>query len=169
MRIITKVLAVLIVFLLITPQAFAAKDKETKIGYVDLLRVFSGYKKTQESETVLEKKAEGKNKERDKMVAKIKKLQEEAEILSEKGKKKKNAQIEEKLKDLRDFDRAAREELNRERDSMGRDVLIEINKSIMDYGEKQSFDLILDSRTLFYAGDPMDISDEIIREMNKKK
>lgn len=164
-----KTLTILIALLLITPQAFAAKDKESKIGYVDLLKVFGEYEKTQESEAVLEKKAEGKNEERDKLVAEIKKLQDELELLSETEKEKKQDDLEEKLKGLRDFDRATREELNRERDSMGRDVLIEINKTIMDYGEKNNFDMIMDSRTLFYGGEAMDISDDIIEEINKKK
>lgn len=164
-----KALIILIAFLLIAPQAFAAKDKESKIGYVDLLRVFGEYEKTQESEAALEKKAEGKNKERDKLVGEIKKLQDEAELLSESEREKKASELEEKLKDLRDFDRATREELNRERDSMGRDVLIEINKTIVDYGKKNNFDLILDSRTLFYGGEAMDISNDIIKEINKKK
>ncbi len=159
-------LAIILAILIIVPAVYA-KGKELKIGYVDLYKVFSGYEETRESEAALEKKAEKKNKEREKKVNEIKKLQEEAELLAANAKEKKEEAIEDKLKALRDFDRATREELNRERDSMGRDVLIEINKTVTEFGEKEGYDLILDSRSLFYAGESVDLSDKIIKRMNK--
>lgn len=163
-----KILALIIAVLLLTTQA-QAKDEKRKIGYVDLYKVFSECSQTKKSEEILEKKAQEKNKERDKLAEEIKKLREEAELLSRKEKEKKKEAIEDKLKELRDFDRATREELNRERDSMGRDVLIEIGKSVSAYGKKHNFDLILDSRNLFYSSESLDVSDKIIKEINKKK
>ena len=163
-----KILAIIPLILLITAPGFA-RDEKVKIGYVDLYRVFSEYKETRKSEKTLEKKAQDKNKERDNLMEEIKKLQEEAELLSQKEKKKKEAAIEDKLRELQDFDRAVRDELTRKRDNMGRDVLLEIGKGIKDYGKKQKFDVILDSRTLFYANEAIDVTDEIIKDMNKEK
>ena len=161
-----KTLAILILALVIAAPIYA-KDAKAKIGYVDLYKVFDKYHKTQKSGEGLEKKAISKNAEKDKLIAEIKKLSEEAELLSKKEKEKKQAEIEEKAKVLRDFDRATRDELNRERDSEGRDILLEIGKGITEYGEKNGFDMILDSRTLFYGSEVVDVTDEIIKEMNK--
>ena len=63
-------------------QAQAAADK---IGYVDLARVFDEYNKTKDFDKQLEGKGASKQAERDRMVADVKKLRDEAELLSAKG------------------------------------------------------------------------------------
>ena len=65
------------------PQAFAAVAASDKIGYVDLARVFDEYQKTKEFDKSLETKGASKQSDRDKMVAEIKKLRDEAELYGE--------------------------------------------------------------------------------------
>jgi len=56
-------------------------------------------------------------------------------LMSEKGKQEKQTAIDEKIKNLQDFDGTARDELREERDGMVREILTEIDKVIQDYGK----------------------------------
>lgn len=162
-----KIIALIISILLLATSVHAKKEETTKIGYIDLYRVFNEYYKTKDSKDNLEKKALQKNKEREGMVTDIKKVQEEAELLSEKEKGKKESVIENKLKGLQDFDRAVKDELTRESDSMERDLLLEVFRGVESYGKSKNYDLILNDRALFYGSERMDISNEVIKYINQ--
>ena len=54
--------------LFVSPVCEKAFAKELKIAYVDLAKVFDEYKKTKDSEKVLEEKGKGKEAERQKLV-----------------------------------------------------------------------------------------------------
>ena len=165
-----KILALVIIALLLTTSVYAEeKPAKRKIGYIDIIRVGNEYDKAQEGYVQLEKKAEKKNKEKEKLVNQLNKLREESELLRSGEREKKRTVIEDKFKDLQDFNRAAGEELRREKDSLERDILIDISKSVTAYGEARNYDFILDARALFYGGEEADISNEIIKDLNKKR
>ena len=77
------------IFLLSTAVHAKEGGKKEKIGYVDFYKVFSGYEKTRQSESSLEKEFQKKQDERNKLTSEAKKLQEEMELLSESEKEKK--------------------------------------------------------------------------------
>ncbi len=143
--------------------AMAAVDK---IGYVDLARVFDEYQKTKEFDKSLESKGAAKQAERDKVVAEVKKLRDEAELLSAKAKDDKQAVIDEKIKALQDFDRTTRDTLRKERDGMVRDILKEIEVVIQDFGKSQGFGYIFNDRVLVYKSDQNDLTTQVIKVLN---
>ena len=71
------------------PKAEAADD--TKIGYVDVANVFDSYDKTKDKDAALSEKSEKKQKERDRIVEKIRNSKNELELLSDKESRKKQA------------------------------------------------------------------------------
>jgi outer membrane protein len=143
--------------------AQAAADK---IGYVDLARVFDEYQKTKEFDKSLEGKGATKQAERDKMVAEVKKLRDEAELLSAKAKDDKQAVIDEKIKVLQDFDRTTRDALRKERDTMVRDILKEIEVVIQDFGKAQGYSYILNDRVLVFKSEQNDLTTQVIKVLN---
>lgn len=150
-------------------KAEAAGDK---IGYVDLARVFDEYNKTKEFDKALEAKGALKQSDRDKMVADIKKLRDEAELLSAKAKDDKQAVIDEKIKVLQEFDRGTRDDLRKERDGMVRDILKEIEVVIQDFGKAQGYGYIFNDRVLVYKSEGNDLTAQVIKVLNdnyKKK
>ncbi|MBN1526617.1 MAG: OmpH family outer membrane protein [Candidatus Omnitrophica bacterium] len=163
------VLAVAVIFLAMTvlgaSQAYA---KEYKIGYVDLAKVFDEYGETKDAERKLEDKGKAKEAERKKMVDAIRKLKDEQALLSEKGKQDKQAAIDEKIKVLQDFDGKAREELLKERNELLGGILKNIEKVIADYSKQNGYDLILNQRTLLYAGEQYDLTAEVLKRLNVK-
>ena len=137
-----------------------------KIGYVDLARVFDEYQKTKEFDKSLEGKGAQKQTERDKMVAEVKKLRDEAELLSAKAKDDKQTVIDEKIKALQDFDRTTRDSLRRERDAMVRDILKEIEAVIQDFGKSQGYSFIFNDRVLVFKSEGSDLTPQVIKALN---
>ena len=158
-----KLLSLIVVTLLLAAPAFAAGEK---IGYVDLAKVFDEYQKTKTFDKTLEAKGLEKQGERDKMVNEIKKLRDEAELLGAKAKDDKQAQIDEKIKTLQDFDRNTREALRKERDGMVRDILKEIEVVIQDFGKAQGYSFIFNDRVLVYKSEGADLTNQVIKVLN---
>ena len=144
----------------------AAADMGGKIGYVDLAHVFDEYLKTKEFDKALEVKGAMKQGERDKMVTEVKKLREEAELLSAKAKEDKQAIVDEKIKTLQDFDRTTRDSLRKERDTMVKDILKEIEGVIQAFGKAQGYTFIFNDRVLVYKSDGSDITAQVIKTLN---
>ena len=137
-----------------------------KIGTVDLARVFDEYQKTKEFDKTLEVKGSAKQADRDKMVAEVKKMRDEAELLSAKAKEEKQASIDEKIKALQDFDRVTRDTLRKERDGMVRDILKEIEVVIQDFGKTQGYGYIFNDRVLVYKSETNDLTSQVVKVLN---
>jgi len=150
----------------LAPAAVPAYAAAEKIGYVDLARVFDEYQKTKQFDKLLETKGASKQSERDKMVADVKKLRDEAELLSAKAKDDKQAAIDDKIKALQEYDRSTRDGLRRERDGMVRDILKEIEVVIQDFGKTQGYSYIFNDRVLVYKSEGGDLTSQVIKVLN---
>ena len=100
------------------------------------------------------------------MVADIKKLRDEAELLSAKAKDDKQAAIDEKIKALQEYDRTTRDSLRRERDEMVKDILKEIEAVIQDFGKSQGYGYIFNDRVLVYKSEGGDLTNQVIKALN---
>lgn len=145
--------------------AYSAAEK---IAYMDLAKVFDEYNKTKEFDKQLENKGNAKQTERDKLVAEIKKLKDEMDLMSEKGKGAKQTAIDEKIKKLQDFDKETKDSLRKERDDMVRQILKEIKDVVEEFGKKEGYVLILDNRAILYGTQGDDLTDTILKTLNDK-
>jgi outer membrane protein len=166
-----KVLRIALIFAisLFTFNYALVSAEELKIGYINLGKTFDEYEKTQQYDKSLEKKGDKKKNERQKLVDEIRELKDEMILLNEKAKKGKQALLDEKIKKLQEFDEEARGELRENRDEMVRDVLREIDKVIQKYGKNSGYTVILNDRVLLYGSEAIDITQDIIDILNKKK
>lgn len=153
---------------LILGLAIDALAGELKIGYIDISRAFDEYTRTKETDAALEKKGMEKEVQREKMVNEIKKIKEELDLASDKLKADKQKLLDEKIKVLQEYDQAAREDLRKERDSLVREILKEIDGVIQEFGKKEGFTLIFDDRVLLYKEKSLDLSDRIIKILNER-
>ena len=147
-----------------TSVVYAAGEK---IGYVDLARIFDEYQKTKEFDKSLESKGALKQTDRDKMVSEIKKLRDEAELLSAKAKDDRQAMIDDKIKTLQEFDRVTRDSLRKERDNMVRDILKEIETVLQNFGKTQGYSFIFNDRVLVYKSEQADLTTSVIKVLNE--
>ena len=137
-----------------------------KIGYVDLSRVFDEYTKTKEYDAVLEKKHKEYEDVRNKKMDKIREAQGKLALLKEDEKAKLQESIEKDKADLLEFDRQQQTELKKQRDEKIREILLEIEKVVHDFAEKEKFALILNDRVLIYGEKTMDLTEKVLKLLN---
>jgi outer membrane protein len=162
-----KSLAVIIAAVLILGIAAPSAYCAGKLGYVDLRRAFYEYEKTKTLEQQLNEETETRGTERTKMIDKITKLRDAAELLSGKAKTDKQAEIDEELSKLQELDRDTRQSLLNKKNDMFRAVIEDIQKVVEEIGEKGGYDYILDSRNIMYAKPDFDLTNEVIKKLNK--
>ncbi len=139
-----------------------------ELAYIDLGKIFSEYQKTKDFDEVLEEEKKDKQAKREKMVETIRKIKDELEVVSNKAKEKKQAEMDQKIKELQEFDRETNTELRRKYDSSVREILKEIDSTIKEFGQKEKFDIIFDSRMLLYTNDSLNITDQILKILNER-
>lgn len=143
--------------------------QEQKFAYVDIIRVFEAYNKTEKYNTKLEEDKNAKTKEREKSIEEIKKLQDKLSIVAKEEKEKTQKEIEDKIKSLQQFENQAALDLRKEYATMMEELLKEINKVIKDYAVKNNFTFVFKDAALAYGVQTLDISDQIIKILNEIK
>jgi Skp family chaperone for outer membrane proteins len=138
-----------------------------KFAYVDLTKIFSEYTKTKDYDKVLGDKQSAYESERDKMVAEVKGFQDKLNLLSDKDKEAKKSELENKIKNLQEFDRQKQGDLCKEQDERMKELLKDINESIKQYAEKEVYTMVFNDRVLVYQDKSLDITDKIVAIVNK--
>jgi len=163
-----------IVSLLIVTFGLAAfntasvQAQDEKFAYVDLVKVFNDYKKTDKYDKKLEEEKTVKEKEREKSVNEIKGLQDKLSIVSKEEKDKTQKQIDEKLRGLQQFDSQVQMDLRKEYNDMMQEILKEINKVVREYAEKNKITFVFKDAALAYSKETYDITEEIIKMLNER-
>ena len=142
-----------------------------KVGYVDIGRVIDSYPKAKEAEEALLKKQEAKQKELDEKREEISKLEAELRdqepLLKEEEKERRVRLIEEKRRRweqlFREYDLKMRSKVFEKQ----REVLAEVRQAVESFGKEKGYILILDSRQIIYGLEELDITEEIIKRLNK--
>jgi len=164
----TLCLWVLIIAFVVGSISSPAWAKELKIGYIDVSKVFDEYKKTKDSDKSLEKETKVKQEERDKLVSEVRRMRDELDLLSEKGRRQKQTEIDKKVDSLKAFDRETARELTKKRNEMVASILKEIDDTVKAHAKAQGYDFVLNDGVLLYKQDSMNITDGILKTLNKK-
>lgn len=139
-----------------------------KMGFVDLSRLFDEYYKTKEFDKVLEAKHKDFEAKSKTKVEGIKEKQSKLALMKEAEKAKLQEEIETLKAELLEFDRQQKTTLTKERNEKIREILLEIEKIVSDYAEKEKFDLILNDRVLIYGNQTIDLTEQILEKLNSK-
>ncbi len=139
---------------------------ETKIAFVDLGRAFDDYEKTKRLDKQLEERSNAKQAERDQLVAEIRKMKDEIELMSEKGREDRQTALDGKIQHLQQFDQQVRETLKHDRDDAVKGILKEIETVVQSYAKSQGYDFVLSDRALLYGVPTADITDQILKLLN---
>lgn len=152
------------ILLLVCSLGFCA---EVKIGYVDVEKVFNSYKKTEDLNNKLRTDQRKTQEKIQKMMKEIEDLQKEMKILSPESKKKKEKVLSKKRGELRTFAKHSHTELLKERERMMSEILQDIDKVIQEEAKRGNYDIILDKRVLLYGNESLDITNKIIKALEK--
>ena len=140
-----------------------------KFGFVNLARAFSEYSKTKEFDKVLTEKEKNYTAERDKKLNDLNALRDKFSLLSDKEREAKKNELENKAKAIKDFITQREGDLRKEQEDKMKEVLKDIESTVKTYAEKEGFTLVFNDRVLVYQTKSMDITDQIIGLLNKKK
>ncbi len=144
-------------------SVFAAE----RIACVDVSRIFSEYAKTKDYDKTLGDKQTGYDTEREKKVTEIKQFQDKMNLLSDKEKETKKAELETKIKALQEFDRAKQTDLRKELSEKKSELIKDIEDAIKQYAEKEGYTLVFSEAVIAYNAKNLDITDKILDILNK--
>ena len=153
-------------FLCIVTAGVYATD-EGKIGYVDLSRLFDEYHKTKEYDKVLESKHGELEKVGKEKIEKIRESEGKLALLKEDQKKILEDEIDLLKDDAQEFVRQEQSSLTKERNEKIREILLEIEKEVSDFAEKEGYDIILNDRVLIYGDPAKNLTEEILTILNQ--
>lgn len=155
---------VLVSFVL-TGLAFAAN----KFAFINLSRAFSEYSKTKDYDKTLSDKENNYITERDKKLADLNTLRDKISLLSDKEKDAKKGELENKTKSVKDFVTQKETDLRKEQEDKMKEILKDIEETVKSYSEKEGYTMVFNDRVLVYQDKGMDITDNILDLLNKKK
>lgn len=159
----SKIFIIFIFLIFLSNWGLAAE----KLGYVDLSRLFDEYNKTKEYDKILEEKQKAYESEREKKVNDIKQMQDKLNLLSDKEKEAKKQDLDQKIKNLQDFDLKNTQDLRRERDEKMKEILKDIEAAISEYARKEGYTLVFNDRVLVYQDKSLDITDKVLEILQK--
>ncbi|MCA9400476.1 MAG: OmpH family outer membrane protein [Candidatus Omnitrophica bacterium] len=144
-------------------QALSAE----KMAFVDLSRLFDEYYKTKDYDKTLETKHNEFEKDRNEKIEKIRESQGKLGLLTDEKKSEMEEEIEQLKADLIEYDRQNKTDLTKERNEKIREILLEIEKEVSDYAEKNGIDVILNDRVLIFGNPTLDLTEQILSILNK--
>jgi len=136
-----------------------------KIGFVDLQKVFQEYEKTKTLGKKLSASREETKKRLDEIREELKELREEINnpALSEEARKKKGQELQAKEQERK----VLLENLQSTQQRYTEELLGDIQKKVVEIGIKEGFTLILEKGVLLYGNPEFDLTEKIIKELNK--
>jgi len=156
------------------PSEAREEKGASKIGYVNMGKIFEGYEGVKNLDIELKKIESEKKEQKQELIKEIQKLKEEVKFFSNNGKAEKQKEIEIKVKELQNFDFQLKQELTQERRKKLQAIMAGIESAIREYGESNHYDLILNSvsfgglKNVYYAKEGLDLSDNVIDILNTK-
>jgi outer membrane protein len=187
-----KCISRLFAVLLLSATAASAQTGALKIALVDLQKCFNDYYKTEDAKTRINDQGAGYQKEFNDRMEDYKKLVDQINglregekdpSLSEAARKEKQDRLREKIqeaqtreRELNDFRGTSSRLLQDQQMRMRKTIVDEINKRVEDFA-KGKYNLVLDksgqtlngTSSLVYTEGVTDITDEIIKALNKDK
>ncbi len=142
-----------------------------KIGYVDLGRVIDQHPMVKEAEEALRKQQEVKQKELEVKREEISRLEAELRVrepLLEEGEKERRLRvIEEKKRGWEQLFREYDLEMRRKVFEKRREMFDEVRQVVKSFGREKGYTLILDARQVIYSLEGLDVTEEVIKRLNK--
>jgi Skp family chaperone for outer membrane proteins len=81
-------------------------------------------------------------------------------------KRPKGPELQAKLKEFQDYDRAKQDTLRKEQDERMKEILKDIEEAVKKYSEKEGYTLVFNDRVLVYQTKSMEITNQIVAILN---
>jgi len=146
-----KLFVILVVLAFVGTLAHAASSA----GYIDVQKVFKGYKETNKAQEQLAKEEEAFKKEFDESQKKLEKAQKEG---------KKTEELDQMKKDLETTLSPKRESLLKLNEQLTGKLQLDILEAVKKVAKKVGLDLVLDKQVVITGG--IDLTEMVLNELN---
>lgn len=163
----TRIMFTAVFMLMLSVSGAWAAGQASKIGYVDLSRLFDEYHKTKEYDKQLEARHGELERIGKEKIEKIRESESKLALLKEDQKKALEDEINLLKEDAQEFVRQEQTNLTKERNEKIREILLEIENIVSEYAEKESYDIILNDRVLIFGDPTQNLTEEILAILNK--
>ena len=159
------VMSVMAFGILSLSSAYAAAEK---FGSVDVGKLFDEYGKTKEYSKSLEDKASAYEKERDVKLSEIKQMQDKLSLISDAEKEKKQKEIDDLIKNARDFAMNRETDLKKEGDDRLKEIAKDIEDAVSEYAKKEGYTMVFNERVFVYSNKANDITSKVLESLQAK-
>ena len=162
-----------VVGVLLIPQAWGAEG--LKIGYVDMQRALNQCEAGQEAKKLITgevEKMQATFGAKQKELEKIKEdLEKRGSVMNESVRREKEKDYQAKMRDLQRMQRDFEEDLRRKDREFTERVFRDLDRIVKKMGEDGKYTMILEKNqpAIIYISGGMDLTDEVIKIMNKKQ
>jgi len=153
----------------------AGRAEDTKIGVVDVNKIFSGYTKVAENQAEFDKFREERQadvqKKADVAAKEIKimqdKLDNQGKTMKTEAKDNLTAEIEKKKQDVLDLQRGVYQELQEKNRELVEARVKEIETAIAKLAKEKGYTFVINKEAVLYFPDAADLSDDVLVVVNK--
>ena len=146
----------------------------SQIAYIDNNKLLNNYKGMLDARKAFEQKATTWQANVDTLTSEVQKAimdyEKESTKMSKKEKSLSQQLIKTKQQQLQNYQQAIQQQYQQEDAQMTEQVLAKVNTFLTEYGKKNSYQVIFganQSGNIIYAVDAMDITDQVLEELNK--
>lgn len=164
-----KYLVLVMAWAALSPAAWA----DTKIGVVDMEKVMKvlprAVKIRAEIETDYKKKKSELEKSEDDLRTLEKDIEKKKAVLSEEALKQKQQDFQKRIMDFRELVNKNQGDLQKKQSDLLGPVLEQIKKAIAEVAAEKGYALVLNQEpNLLYVGKAVDVTDEVLKQMDRK-
>lgn len=149
--------------LLLMGSPFCAKAASLQIGFVDVSKVFDEYPETKKATDALNSEIEKRKAKIDTLQGEIAKLKEDmAGIKDKKKQEKKQATVDQKTKELREYAGEARTFLAQREQELTKTIIDKIHEAIRKVAKEKKVSIVVEKSSVLYGVAKLDLTDEVI-------
>jgi outer membrane protein len=150
-----------------------AQSAPLKIGFIDLQRVINASEEGRKAQEEIQKKADEYKLQADQIQAQIEALAEDlkkqAEVLTSAAKAEKQDEIAKLELKYNRFVSDSRDELGKAEQLALQQLLEDIGKLVVEYGQQNGYTVILEAGNILYGAESIEITEDIIALYNAGK
>ena len=150
---------------------------EVKVGYVDLQRAIEGTSTGKKARAELEKEFKAKKKDLEKKEKDLKKMTEDFEkkklVLSDDVKRRKEVELQQEILKFRKLVQESELNIRKREQQLTKPIVEKLQKAVAEVAKTKKVGMVLNQnknfRTVLWASDEVDLTDEVIKRYEKMK
>lgn len=166
-----KGIPVLGVYILLCLAAGPVQAEDLKIAYVDMEKAFTGCDAGKTAKSMFTRKLEKLTKKIESREVELTRMRDDLEkrasSLSNDARKNKEGDYRQKYKEYQRLVKDSQEDLRLEDSELTSKIVANLLKVVEKVGRDRGYTMVLEKKSVLFAAERIEITDQVVREMNK--